>query len=162
MIAHRNRRDFLVASSVVGTGLVLACSKDEAARSTPASAATQSTISVSEGGAAEEPEVTATEDLMREHGIIRRALVVYREAAVRLRTKAIAVPHDVLQKTAQLLRTFAEDYHEKQLEEAHIFPALKRAGAPAARDVDVLIAQHQRGREITNYLMSVTVGSIGQ
>ncbi len=31
--------------------------------------------------AAEEIEVTANEDLMREHGVIRRALLVYQEAA---------------------------------------------------------------------------------
>src|SRR6266513_414467 len=32
-----------------------------------------------------EPEVTATEDLMREHGIIRRALLVYYEVIPKLR-----------------------------------------------------------------------------
>ena len=34
-----------------------------------------------------EPEVTATEDLMREHGVIRRALLVYAETVPKLRTK---------------------------------------------------------------------------
>ena len=29
---------------------------------------------------AKEPEVTATEDLMREHGVLRRALLVYSES----------------------------------------------------------------------------------
>jgi hemerythrin-like domain-containing protein len=98
---------------------------------------------------------------MREHGVIRRALVVYREAAARLRAQPSAVPPDALRKAARLLRSFAEDYHEKQLEEAHIFPALKRAGGPIVQDVDMLVAQHQRGREITDYVMAVTGGPRG-
>ena len=35
----------------------------------------------------EEKEVGAVEDLMREHGVIRRAILVYREAATKLRAK---------------------------------------------------------------------------
>jgi hypothetical protein len=36
-------------------------------------------------GEQKEPEVTATEDLMREHGVIRRALLVYFETVPKLR-----------------------------------------------------------------------------
>jgi serine/threonine protein kinase len=38
-----------------------------------------------------EPEVTATEDLMREHGVIPRALLVYIETAPKLRQNASSV-----------------------------------------------------------------------
>src|SRR5712691_5646259 len=38
-----------------------------------------------------EPEVTATEDLMREHGVIRRALLVYIETVPKLRQNASSV-----------------------------------------------------------------------
>jgi hemerythrin-like domain-containing protein len=68
------------------------------------------------------------------------------------------VPPDALQNTAKLFRTFGEDYHEKKLEEAFIFPAVKAAGGPAAAYPDVLIVQHERGREITDYILSVTQG----
>ncbi len=37
------------------------------------------------GPKSQEPDVTATEDLMREHGVLRRALLVYRESVSRLR-----------------------------------------------------------------------------
>jgi hemerythrin-like domain-containing protein len=105
-------------------------------------------------------EVTATEDLMREHGVLRRALVVYREAAVRLRANAVAsVPPNALAKTAKLFRAFGEDYHERKLEEAYIFPAVKKAGGPAAVYPDILTAQHRRGREITEYILAVTQGA---
>ena len=65
-------------------------------------------------------------------------------------------------RTAKLFRSFGEDYHERKLEEAHIFPAVHKAGGPGAAYVDVLIAQHNRGREITDYILSVTgKGRIG-
>ena len=101
-------------------------------------------------------EVTATEDLMREHGVLRRALLVYSAAAVKLRAKPESVAPDALQKTATLFRSFGEDYHEKQLEEAYIFPAVKKAGGEAATYPDILVVQHNRGREITDYITSVT------
>ena len=101
-------------------------------------------------------EVTATEDLMREHGVLRRCLLVYEESVTRLRGNAATVPPDALQKTATLFRTFGEEYHEKKLEETHIFPAVQKAGGLAAAYVGVLNAQHQRGREITDYIISVT------
>jgi hemerythrin-like domain-containing protein len=61
-----------------------------------------------------------------------------------------------------LFRSFGEDYHEKKLEEAHIFPAVRKAGGPAAAYLDVLITQHNRGREITDYILAVTgKGAVG-
>lgn len=113
-------------------------------------------------GQSEEKEVGAVEDLMREHGVLRRALLVYRESASRLRSNPAAVDPQALHQTATLFRTFGEDYHERQLEEAYIFPALRKVGGPAAAYVDVLIAQHNRGREITEYILAVTAkGAIG-
>ena len=104
----------------------------------------------------EEGEVTATEDLMREHGVLRRALFVYSEVAARLRSNVADVSLDAIQKTARLFRTFGEDYHERKLEEAFIFPAVKKAGGEASTYPDILIAQHNRGREITGYILAVT------
>lgn len=101
-------------------------------------------------------EVTAIEDLMREHGVLRRALFVYSETAGRLRSNPSSVPPAALRKTAELFRTFAEDYHEKKLEEAYIFTAVKKAGGEAAHYTDILIEQHQRGREITDYILALS------
>ncbi|HEY4105893.1 MAG TPA: hemerythrin domain-containing protein [Polyangiaceae bacterium] len=101
-------------------------------------------------------DVSAVEDLMREHGVIRRILVVYREAAPRLRVNAAAVPPAALQQAALLMQSFGENYHEKLLEEGHLFPAVKKAGGAAASLIDPLLAQHQRGREITDYVLSST------
>ena len=78
-------------------------------------------------------EVAAVEDLMREHGVLRRALLVYAEAATRLQSGHGEVPLAVLGDTARLFRTFGEDYHEKAVEEAYVFPALLRGDGPLPR-----------------------------
>jgi hemerythrin-like domain-containing protein len=101
-------------------------------------------------------DVGAVEDLMREHGVIRRVLVVYREAAMRLRAPGGSVEPEPLQRAARLMRKFGEDYHEKALEEAHIFPLVKQRRGPAAKEIDALVAQHQRGRELTDYVIGMT------
>src|ERR1700746_2305627 len=57
----------------------------------------------------QEPEVTATEDLMREHGVIRRALLVYAETAPKLRRYPASVDAAAIKQTPQLFRTFLEE-----------------------------------------------------
>lgn len=107
-----------------------------------------------------EKEIGAVEDLMREHGVLRRCLIVYSEAAGRLRGGDRIDPQ-LIQHTADLFRRFGEGYHEMQLEELHVFPKVKEAGGTAATLVDVLTAQHARGREITAYILQVVAtGSI--
>lgn len=107
------------------------------------------------GGAKEkEPDVSAVEDLMREHGILRRLLIVYRETAAVIRTAPKTVDLAALAAAEELFRTFGEAYHEKGLEEAHVFPMVLKAGGPAAALVDTLIAQHRRGREINDYVLA--------
>lgn len=105
---------------------------------------------------AKEAPVTATEDLMREHGIIRRCLLVYSSAIPRLRKAPESIDPAALHRTGLLFRTFGEDYHEKQLEEQHIFPVIRKMKGGVGRYADVLTTQHQRGREITTYLLAVS------
>lgn len=101
-------------------------------------------------------DVSATEDLMREHGVLRRALLIYRAGAVRLRRDPARVDLATLRRAAAVFKTFGHDYHEKKLEEAVLFPALRKSGGAGADYVDVLTAQHERGREITDYILTVT------
>src|SRR5579885_2353620 len=74
-----------------------------------------------------EPEggVGATEDLMREHGVLNRVLLIYEEGLRRLGAKE-DVPPEVFHRPATLVRKFVEDYHEK-LEENFIFPEFEKA-----------------------------------
>ena len=85
--------------------------------------------------------------------------MVYQESATKLKAAASSVDPEGLQKTAKLFRIFGEDYHEQKLEEALIFPAVQKAGGLTAAYVGVLNAQHQRGRELTDYILGVTTGA---
>jgi hemerythrin-like domain-containing protein len=154
MESLRTRRDFLRASVVVGTGLVLNSCAGSKTNPTGKQVTSPTPDENKMGG-----EVTATEDLMREHGILRRALLVYSATAIKLHGNPDAVAPAALQKTAQLFKAFGEEYHEKKLEEAYIFPAVKQAGGEAAAYADVLVVQHNRGREITDYIIGVTQGA---
>ena len=150
------RRNFLQMSIAGGALLALnGCGHEQAKK--PAEQPTNEPAKT--GNSEKGGEVTATEDLMREHGVLRRALLVYSEAAAKLRTNPSAVSPKALQRTAKLFRAFGEEYHERKLEEAHIFPAVKKAGGPAAAYPDILVAQHARGREITNYILAATQGA---
>jgi len=148
MNSQDTRREFLRSSAILGTGLLLSsCNRYQS---------TESKAHSKQGEQNKGGEVTATEDLMREHGVLRRALLVYAETVSKLRSNPASVSPDALQKTAKLFRTFGEDYHEKKLEEAYIFPAIKNIGGQAATLPDILVTQHNRGREITDYIISVT------
>jgi hemerythrin-like domain-containing protein len=149
------RRQLLTGISVAGVGVLLNACRNPQTRSGGATN-DENKNEATAPGEAEPIEVTATEDLMREHGVLRRALLVYQESAVRLRQDPASVPPDTLEKTANLFRVFGEDYHEKKLEEVFIFPAVKKAPGAAAAYVDILLAQHVRGREITDYLLSIS------
>ena len=105
--------------------------------------------------------ISATEDLMREHGVIRRLLVVYREAAGFVRANFSSVDGKVVWRAADLMRRFGEAYHEQLLEEQHIFPQVMKAPGEAASLVPILIGQHARGRQITQYIQAKTAsGSV--
>ena len=98
---------------------------------------------------------------MREHGILRRAILVFRECAARLGGLQ-QVDARALHQAAQLFRDFGENYHEKRLEEENIFPALRKLPGEAGAMVQVLVDQHNRGREIIDYVLSTTGGAIVQ
>lgn len=145
---NATRREWLVGLSTLGAGAILiGCNQS----------VSHEANNGKKTNANSEAEVTATEDLMREHGVLRRALLVYQESAMKLRSAAV-VPPEPLQKTAKLFRAFGEEYHEKKLEEVYIFPAVKKAGGDAGAYADVLIAQHERGREITDFIIAATAG----
>jgi hemerythrin-like domain-containing protein len=147
------RRELLIGIGSISAGLILTgCTNSN-------KSSTDKDSSAKKDEAEQGIEVTAAEDLMREHGVLRRALLVYTAAAARLRADASKVSPDALQQTAKLFRAFGEEYHEKKLEEQYIFPAVKQAGGQAGSYPDILIAQHNRGREITEYIISVTQGA---
>jgi hemerythrin-like domain-containing protein len=100
-------------------------------------------------------DVGATEDLMREHGVLNRVLLIYEEGLRRLRTGEEIGP-EVFHRCATLVRKFVEDYHEK-LEENFIFPEFRKAGKHLDL-VQVLLQQHQAGRAVTDVVLRNATG----
>jgi hemerythrin-like domain-containing protein len=92
----------------------------------------------------DDDEVSANEDLMREHGLLERVLIIYEEALPRLGKDA---PPAVIADSAAIIRKFVEDYHERN-EEEFGFPRLEKG--PQAALVTTLRAQHQAGRRLTD------------
>jgi hemerythrin-like domain-containing protein len=149
------RRQLLTGIPLIGAGaLLVGCRRSQTASGTSTNEKEHTEATADKG----DVEVSATEDLMREHGILRRALLVYRESALKMRQDVASVPIDALEKTAQLFRVFGEEYHERKLEESYIFPSLKKSQNSATPYVDFLMTQHARGREITDYILSMTGG----
>jgi len=96
---------------------------------------------------AEEEKVAPGEDLMREHGVLNRALLVY-EAWL----DTPIPPVQVLDGTAALIRRFVEDYHEK-IEEDEVFLRLEKAGQLTAL-TQILRQQHRAGRVLTQQILA--------
>jgi hemerythrin-like domain-containing protein len=136
---HDDRREFLVLAGALGAGALLTgC----ASAATPGPGA----------GSKEGEEVSPAEDLMREHGVLRRVLFIYDEITHRLGA-AEPFPLEVLTAAAGIVRRFVEDYHEKQ-EEDFVFPRFEEAHQ-MVKLVTVLRQQHQAGRRLTDAILAM-------
>lgn len=127
------RRDFLQRTSVASAGLLVPA----AAFAKPQQVAADTKKS---------EDISPAEDLMREHGVLNRILLIYDEHLHRLTAKQ-TFDGSVLASAADIVRHFVEEYHEK-LEEDYLFPRFRKAGKLVGL-VDTLIAQHKAGRELT-------------
>jgi hemerythrin-like domain-containing protein len=99
--------------------------------------------------------VSPVEDLMRQHAVLGRVLVIYREAAALVRANFSSVDAKPIWRAAELVRRFGEAFHEP-LEEAQIFPEVMKVGGAAASLIPILIGQHARGRQITAFVQAKT------
>jgi hemerythrin-like domain-containing protein len=134
-----NRRRFLAATAALGTGTVVFAPGQLFGDDKP-----------KDDKKGDPEEVAAAEDLMREHGVLNRILLIYEEGLRRLRAKE-DVPPDAFHKPALLVRKFVEDYHEK-LEENFIFPEFEKQ-KKLVDLVKVLRDQHQAGRRVTDVII---------
>ena len=132
----KSRRGFIHLTGITGSGLLVAAL-------TPAGLGDEKDKKADE-------EVSPAEDLMREHGVLKRILLVYGEAIRRIDQKAELSP-DPIMDAAKMVRAFVEDYHEK-LEEDFLFPRFRKANKLVDL-VEVLLQQHQGGRKLTDITM---------
>jgi len=146
MTVHdRHRRDFLLKASTLGAAVAWAPSVIAAPAAKPRSRRRN-----------EKEDVTPAEDLMREHGVLNRILLVYEESIRRLEA-GVELPPEAVSGAAGIVRRFVEDYHEK-LEEEHLFPRFVKA-ATLVDLVEVLRAQHEAGRRLTADILGLATTS---
>lgn len=142
-----SRRDFLRRTSAVCAGLVLPAVALGIQQASSQGPEQEDKAQANEKGKAKGgEEISPAEDLMREHGVLNRILLIYDE---HLRLLAAKKPFDgsVLTSAADIVRHFVEDYHEK-LEEDFLFPRFRKAGKLVPL-VNTLQKQHAAGRDLT-------------
>jgi hemerythrin-like domain-containing protein len=149
------RREFLAAAIAAGAGTIVAGYAAARTIDPPAAARPEPRPDAKPDakGKPEEPheeDVSPAEDLMREHGVLKRVLLVYGEVIRRLEIGEDVAPEPLVD-AAGIIRNFIEDYHEK-LEEDHLFPRFRKANVQVDL-VDTLTAQHQAGRRLTDWTM---------
>jgi hemerythrin-like domain-containing protein len=137
MESFPSRRRFLHQATAVCGGLAVP---------TLAAAAQEKPSTKEQDNDKDGEEISPAEDLMREHGVLNRLLLIYDH---HLRLLAAKKPFDgsILVSAADIVRRFVEDYHEK-LEENFLFPRFRKAGKLVSL-VGTLETQHKAGRELT-------------
>lgn len=100
----------------------------------------------------EEKKISPTEDLMQEHGVLNRVLLIY-DHFLELLLNNQKINSGLLGDTATIVRKFIEDYHEKQ-EEQFLFPRFEKAGKLVDL-VQTLRVQHQQGGLITSNILQI-------
>ncbi len=104
---------------------------------------------------ADRDDIPLTEDLMREHGVLDRVLLIYEEIMRRI-DKNVPFSLKTLEQAVNIIKTFIEEYHEK-MEENYLFPLFEKHKTEV-RLVRTLKLQHARGREITGKIKNILAG----
>jgi hemerythrin-like domain-containing protein len=100
--------------------------------------------------------VSPNEDLMQEHALLERVLLIYEEIGRRLQSADRPDP-GILAQAAGTIRRFIEQYHEK-LEEDNVFPRFEGSG-PLGELVKTLRVQHAAGRAMTERIITRATAS---
>lgn len=98
-------------------------------------------------------KVSLVEDLMREHGVLDRLLLIYQEIIRRIDTNQ-PFSAGLLKTPAQLMQNFIETYHER-LEEEYLIPKFQQANLMPEL-TQTILEQHQRGRLLTDEVLART------
>lgn len=134
---NSDRRIFLhkglMLTAVVGAGglgLITSCNKEE-----------------------ESEEISPEEDLMQEHGILKRIMLIYDTCRLHLLNQE-TFPIEAISNSAGIIRSFIEDHHEKE-EEDFIFPRFQKANKLTDL-VAILLEQHKAGRKVTEQILQIS------
>jgi hemerythrin-like domain-containing protein len=148
-----SRRDVLFSGGGLAAGAVAVGAGWAASSSSPAGGSP-------DPSAAPDPSVIPPDDdLMREHGVLKRVLLCYREMIAQAQSGGkLNAAH--VQDSALIIHDYIEGFHEG-LEEGYVFPRLQSGQVVSTDDtlivgstVTTLVVQHARGRVITQFLLA--------
>ena len=95
------------------------------------------------------------EELMVEHGVLKRVLLAYRAIGDRL-AAGDTPPVGAVADAANIVSSFIESFHEG-LEEAYVFPRV-RADHPDL--IETLLVQHDKGRHLTRTITQLAADGL--
>ena len=108
-------------------------------------------IGCKKGEEKEALEVSPPEDLMREHGVLNRILLVFEES--RRRIDSTGEMPKAVGAAASIVKRFVHDYHEKN-EETFLFPRFEQR-KKLLDVVPTLRSQHDAGRRLTSKVLDL-------
>lgn len=99
---------------------------------------------------------TANEELMQEHGVLSRILLIYERLLDIMEVREVPVL-DVLSRATGVIRVFIQDHHER-IEERFVFRMLRDKNRLPAL-VDILFNQHRAGRMLVEDITALTASA---
>lgn len=99
-------------------------------------------------------EISPTEDLMREHGVLYRILLIYNDALKYLKGQKVNNQINIcfiIYNTAYITHQFIENYHQK-LEEQYVFPKLSQ-NPRYTELINTLKNQHDAANDLTKNIL---------
>ncbi len=110
----------------------------------------------------QEIEISPIEDLMREHGVLHRILLIYSDIISRLRGEKTYDPYLIYNATlnaANIAKAFIEEYHQV-LEEQYIFPRFQQS-QQYIQLIQTLLIQHNAARCLSNIILQLLASFTG-
>lgn len=115
--------------------------------------------SLSSSGLGTGPHIASPgEELMTEHGVLKRVLLAYR-AMIDVLAGQAKLDADTLTEAAQIVADYVESFHEG-LEEGYVFPSVAAQGGDLASLVRTLLVQHDRGRHLTTAIQRAATADL--
>ncbi|MFL0198677.1 hemerythrin domain-containing protein [Clostridium sp. WILCCON 0269] len=99
-------------------------------------------------------KISPTEDLMREHGVLHRILLIYKDTLKYLKGQKITYKvniYSVIYDAAIISQQFIENYHQK-LEEKYVFPKFSK-NLKYSILINTLLSQHSAAQKLTNNIL---------
>lgn len=97
--------------------------------------------------------VSPTEDLMKEHGLVERILIMYQRLIDRA-AGSQEVDISVIKISAKMIYNYVNNHHERN-EERYVFPRFREADYIMDM-VNVLKIQHERSRKIAKEMIDIS------